>query len=48
LGKTILQQRIEGQNIQESIQLEDKVAGIYFLSLNIGGEIMTRKIELVR
>jgi hypothetical protein len=48
LGKTILQERIEGQKIQESIQLEDQVTGIYFLSLNIGGEVMTRKMEVLR
>jgi hypothetical protein len=48
LGKTILQQRVAGQEIQASIQLDDQAAGIYFLSLNVGGKVMTRKIELIR
>jgi hypothetical protein len=48
LGKTILQQTIEGQQIQEWIQLENKVAGIYFLSLNVGGQMITTKIEILK
>lgn len=48
LGKTVLQQRIEGQEMQEWIQLENKVAGIYFLSLNIDGQILTKKIKILK
>lgn len=48
LGKRILKRSIEGQEIQEWIQLEDKAAGIYFLSLNVGGQIVTRKMEVLR
>jgi hypothetical protein len=48
LGKIILQQRIEGQEMQEWIQLENKVAGIYFLSLNIDGQILTKKIKILK
>lgn len=46
LGQVLRREEFEAPFLQENIQLEEYSKGIYFVTLRIGGQLITRKIRI--